>query len=216
MLPVTFSPPGTEYVPSAEDSLRDGIWLMFRADDVTRKDMSFDDADEAKGVRIYAGPEAATLGEGDTRRIVLPQMIITDAFASNRWTYMVGEGGEKEIVVAISLLESRDSSYYDTDVVAFQARANAKFRRFEIVLQHGTIVDPDQTRFSAAVIDPYNSGELLENGRYNPETVSYLNRLAPQISRQVSLLGADAVAYTMFARYVVDVRNRNTMEAGYS
>lgn len=216
--PVTFSPPGTAYVPSAADALRYGVWLMMKADDVIRKDLSYDATNPAKGVRIFSGREIQTIEDGAAgRKLVLPQLLVTSVFASNRFTYGTAKSGERKVVVALTYLEAPDSSYYGMDVDTFRATAEAKMARFELVLQHGTITKPGMVTNKAMIVDPYLS-PLREDGTYDPDGIVYLNKLAPEPityeSRFVEQNGEPvAVAYSLIAPYSVNVSNRESTTA---
>ena len=214
-LPITFSPSGTEYLPSPEDALRTGVMLMFLADDVTRKDLSFDATDPAKGVRIYAGQWPAGEGPPKSWKMILPQLHISSPFGQTRWSYATSNSGEKRIVIAVTLYEPQDSSKIDTDPAAPEITPEMKFARFERVLMCGTLYQEGQTSNAAKVVDPYRSGKLV-NGQYDPAAIKFLNALAPDITRQVSIIGELAVAYSLIAVYTVDVSNREVMtEAGF-
>lgn len=213
--PVTFSPPGTVYVPSPEDALRTGVLMMFKADDLTRKTYAFDADNPAKGVRIYAGQEAATTGKKGERTLITPQLLITSNFGSTKWTYATANAGEKEITIIVSHIEALDTSYIDADPAAPEVTPETRVARFEKVLMYGTLVSDGQDSQAARVVDPYRSA-VLENGTYDPAAIKYLNTLAPALARQFAV-GQFAVAYSLIAVYTVDVSNRNNpTEAGTS
>lgn len=214
-LPITFSPPGDSYLPAAEDALRDGLLLMFKADNLTRKRYSFDDEDPAKGVRIFAGPWAATEGPPQSRKLILPQLLVTGAFASTGWTYATGNAGEKKIKIVITDLVPQDSSYHEMDVTTPEITAEAVFARIERVIMFGTLWAEGQGSQSAKVVHPYRT-PVLGSGLYDPAQIVYLNGLAPDLRRSVSLVGEIAVAYNLEAIYTVDVQDRDDMtEAGF-
>lgn len=188
--------------------------LMYKADDVTRRDMSYDPADPAKGVRIFAGPWAATEGPSKDRRIILPQLLVTSSFSAGRFTYATSRGGEKRIVIVVSLLEPPDTETLVLNVDSFKATAESKFARFERVLMCGTLVRPGMVTNNARVVNPWRS-PLLDDGTYDLDQIEYLNSLAPELARKVDLVGEIAVAYSTIATYTVKVLDREVMtEAG--
>lgn len=219
-LPITFSPPGDTYAPAAEDALRTGVMMLFLADNVTRKAYSYDEADSSKGVRIYAGGEAQTTGAKGNRTLVLPQLLVSSAFASGRFTYSIGSGGEKETVIIITHFESIDTSYIDTDPSAPEITPESRFARFEAILMHGTLYEAEQESQDAVIVDPYRSGKL-DSGLYDPSAIVRLNGLAPEFRRAQQIVTnavgqSIAVSFSLFATYKMDIKNRLFMtEAGF-
>ena len=186
---------------------------MYMADDLTRREYSYDPANPAKGVRIFAGPFAATEGGPKEKKLVLPQLLVTGAFASGRWSYNTGNSGEKRILVVTTRIVAQDSSYNRIDVDEPEITPETHFAQLERVLMCGTLYIESQTSNAAKVVDPYRS-PILNNGRYDPDQVKFLNALAPELTRQVSLIGEIGVAYSLIAAYIVDVRNREIMTEG--
>lgn len=194
--------------------MRRGVALMFRADSVTSKDLSYDPDNPAKGVRIFEGLFPATeTPEPDKRKLVLPQLLVSNVFASTRWTYGTQKTGEKRISITISLLVAINTSYHDIDAATWEATAEARFSRFERVLQLGTLIRPDMLTNRARVADPFRS-PLLVGGTYDPASIRYLNNLAPDMTRTLSMIPNIAVAYSLRADYTVDVSNREEPAEG--
>jgi hypothetical protein len=208
-IPKTFSPPGTEFVPSAEDALRTGVFLMFRADDLTRADYAYDADDESKGLRMGVGRFLATEGPKESRRIVLPQLLIASAFGSTRWSYNTGRSGQRLVTVVASHLEARDTSDLEMDTAAPELTPEARFARFETILMYGTIIADDRESRAGRVVDPYLS-PLLEDGTYDRAQIRYLNNLLPDITRRMDVVGDIAVAYSLIAVYTIDVADRES------
>ena len=227
-VPKTFSAPGDEYAPSIEDSLRDGVWLMLLADDLTRKTYSYDPANADAGVRILAGAGDV---EPESKALVVPQLIVNVGIANNRLELGTTGDGEKQITIIITLLEKVDRSYLRPDVSAPPVTAETKLARIEQTLMLGTLYRAGILTERGRVVDPYNS-PLLPDGTYDPATVRILNTRPPAISRQRpfgvrrkppdsedDLFRVDpqkdiAVAYGVFATYTVTLADREDMTTG--
>ena len=224
-VPVTFSPPGTAYEPSIEDALRDGVVLMLRADDITRKAMSFDDEDPDKGVRIFAGFAHTAKQDG---RIVVPQIVVTTAVGSGRLTYTPSRGATKLVSLLVVLFEGPESDYIDVNATTPQITPEAKIGRIVEVLMMGTLFKSDQERRTGKVVDMYLS-PLLEDGTYDQASIRYLNELLPAIeprdpqpvSRRTRKGSGDedsardiAVLYSLKATYTVAIEDRENMRRG--
>lgn len=219
-VPVTFSPPlppGGVIAPAVEDALRDGVMLMYEADDLTRKEYSYDPANPAKGVRISAGPYPIAEGPQGNRKLVLPQLLITADFRTSRWVYFTANGGEKRVNIMVTRIEAYDSDSLTLDLAEVEITANAHAAQLERVLQCGTLYQEDQETQHAKVVDPYRS-PLLGSGLYDPDSVVFLNELAPELSRQINFVSDGTkligVAYSLIASYTVQVKNREVMTEG--
>lgn len=226
-IPVTFSAPGDGYEPSAEDCLRDGVWLMLYADNVNRKGYSFNEADASAGVRIVSGVAHT---ETNTGKLVVPQQIVTVAVPSNRFNFATGGAGEKSISIAIAHLERPETGYLDIDVDTPAMTPEQRLARTEEILMRGTLYAADITSAKGRVIDPYYTPKLGD-GTYDPEQLLILNDRPPEITRMAPLpvrlrsprneneifidpLKDIGVAYSLVATYIVDLASRENMRRG--
>jgi hypothetical protein len=235
--PRTFSQGSETLEPSIEDALRDGIWIMLRADDGNRKTYSFDDDEPAAGIRIYSGVAHVDPSEG---RIIIPQQIVTVAVASNRLAFETTGDASKRVTIAIAHLERPETGYLEVDVDAPAITPEARLARTEEILMRGTLFIEDMATNNGRVIDPYRSPIYDEDtaatpddvGLYIPEEVRYLNELLPEVVRaqplpirlraartQAEALNIDpvtdlAVVYSLLATYTISIGDRENLRLG--
>lgn len=182
-IPVTFSAPPDEtfpelngYVPSLEDSIRKGVWLMLRADDVNRKAHSNDPEDAAAGVNIYQGRPAYDPDRLSIKR--LPCQVVDIAPAGSDFRYLTANAGERIIIVGVSLLNAASTALLPEDA---SVTTEAMLSRVRSILMRGTLWKSDMSTNKGRVIDPFFAPRN-EDGTYAaPPPSAYLNMEGPDI-----------------------------------
>jgi hypothetical protein len=173
-LPITFSPPGDGYVPSPADRLRDGIWLMLRADNVNRAEYSADpedeDRDDERGnVHIFSDVEGR---EGDQVKnfIIVPQQLVVVAPSRLQFQYETARAGKFAVTISIIFYEAPDTAFLTIDPENPPLTVHAKHERVRRILMRGTLyADPESLSIdhpyssNGQVVDPYGT-PLTEEG----------------------------------------------------
>lgn len=235
-IPKTFSAPADEtfpalkgFAPSYEDSSRYAVWLMMYADDVNRRDYSYDDDDVSKGVRILQNrPEMdPTTGQLSA----LPQQVIGVSFSATRVTPETGRGAEITVEIALAHIEAMDSAWLDSDVDNPPPTVEMRCGRWRQILERGTIFEEDQSEETYALIDPYYTPRNLDD-TYDTSQLVYLTTKPPTVrptARQVltkkwvrteaELRALDpirdfAVAYGVLATFQITVTDRGKWRSG--
>jgi hypothetical protein len=225
VLPVTFSAPGDSYFPSVEDCLRDGVYLMLRADDVNRRAYSFDADDPAMGVRISSEVERVD----NNHRLLLPQQIVAVGFNSIRFQLELTNTGTQRITINIGFYEASNSEFLDVDLETPPVTVLSKMARVKEILFRGTLYKLGMESNNGRVVDPYNS-PLNEDGTYDETKIRELNRLLPEVvyapPRAIALRKPTSeedwldpvrdlgVLYSLSATYVIDMQDRENMTLG--